>query len=260
MALYWRSMLLRGLAASLALGIGAAPVSSQAGASQTAPPEIVSNSPLQTVAAALRAKGIDLSRTSLLQALHHSDPAVRSLAALQLCEHRSAESVPSIKEALSIETDPRTRINFGLALWTAHDPDGVVTLHRLCSDPAQSIDITVTVVQELAIANESSEPCAAAVLHYVDIHLDSESRLRSLFALPDLYPWVVPDQADKVLALLTETLKDRDPAVRIQSAQSLVQIGLPSSAGPIRTQMTRESDPNIRDSLKSSLDQLAKKQ
>jgi hypothetical protein len=55
-------------------------------------------------------------------------------------------------------------------------------------------------------------------------------------------------------------LSDPDPYVRMQTAQSLVQIGFPSSAGPIRAQMLRETDPNIRDSLQTALDMLVRKQ
>ena len=220
----------------------------------------VGGSPLTSLADALRAKGIDLSRPSLLAALHNSDPAVRGLAANKLAENHDAEALPAIKEALSVEKDPRARINFGLALRTLHDPGGLTVLHSICVDRSSSIDTIVAVVQELSIMNESSEPCVKPILTFLNTHNDSESRARSLNALPDLYPWVTPVLAEKILRMLLDMLSDPDPYVRMQTAQSLVQIGLPSSAGPIRAQMLRETDLNIRDSLQTALDMLVRKQ
>jgi HEAT repeat protein len=237
------------LAFSMALALGVSPHRANAG-----------GSPLTSLADALRAKGIDLSRPSLLDALHNSDPEVRGLAANKLAENHDAEALSAIKEALSVETNPRARINFGLALWTLHDPGGLTLLHAMCAEPSLSIDTIVAVVQELSVMNESTEPCVKPVLTFLDTHLDSESRARSLFALPDLYPWATPVQAEAILRMLLGMLSDGDPYVRMQTAQSLVQIGLPSSAGPIRAQMLRETDPNIRDSLQTALDMLARKQ
>ncbi len=220
----------------------------------------VGGSPLTSLADALHAKGIDLSRPSLLAALRNSDPAVRGLAANKLAENQDAEALPAIKEALSVEKDLRARINFGLALWTLQDPDGLTVLHGMCADPSFSIDTIVAVVQELSLIHESSEVCVKPVLTFLEAHHDSESRARSLTALPDLYPWATPVQAEGILRMLLGMLSDRDPYVRVQTAQSLVQIGLPSSAGPIRAQMLRETDRNIRDNLQTALDMLARKQ
>lgn len=219
----------------------------------------VGGSPLTSLADALHAKGIDLSRPSLLAALHNSDPAVRGLAANKLAENHDAEALPAIKEALSVEKDPRARINFGLALWTLQDPGGLTVLHGICADLSSSIDTIVAAVQELSMMNESSEPCVKPVLTFLDAHHDSESRARSLMALPDLYSWATPALAEKILRMLLGMLSDPDPSVRMQTAQSLVQIGLPSSAAPIQAQMLRETDPNIRDSLQTALDMLARK-
>lgn len=238
------AVLASALASALALGIA---------------PQIIAHangSPPTSLADSLRSKGIDLSRPSLLAALRNSDPQVRGLAAMKLAENHDSEAVPAIKNALAVETSPSARIDFGLALWTIKDPDGIVTLRAMCSDASLSIDAIVEVVQELSMIHESSQPCASPVLAFLDSHRDSESRLRSLFALPDLYPWVTPRQAENILQMLVGMLTDEDPAVRMQTAQSLVQIGMPSFEAPIRAQMLRETDPVVRSSLETSLDML----
>jgi HEAT repeat protein len=219
----------------------------------------VGGSAPMSVADALRAKGIDLSRPSLLAALRNSDPQIRGLAAMKLAENHDADAIPEIKDALAVEKNPTARINFGLALWSLQDPVGLSSLRAVCSDGSMAIDAIVEAVQELNMIHESSEPCASTVIGFLEAHQDSESRLRSLFALADLYPWVTPGEGQKVLQMLLGMLSDDDPSVRMQTAQSLVQIGLPASAGPIRAQMLRETDPTIRDSLQTALDMLARK-
>src|SRR6202167_3048565 len=63
----------------------------------------------------------DLSEESLIAALSHSDPQVRTIAAMKLAEDHHDDAAPAIRSALSREQDLKAQIGFSQALWELHD-------------------------------------------------------------------------------------------------------------------------------------------
>ena len=217
----------------------------------------VRNSPLTSVSDALHAKGIDLSHSSLLEALHNQDAEVRGLAANKLAEDGDADALPAIKEALRVEKDPWQRINMSLALWTLHDANGVPSLYRVCSDASVSIDVVVRVVQTLHLIHQPGGACINPTMRFFETHRDSESRLRDLPALTAIHDGASAELSERIVRLLENLLSDPDPEVRMQASQSLVDISSFSSADAIHAAMLRETDENVRSVLKIHFDQLA---
>jgi HEAT repeat protein len=238
---YWKP-LIKALA-SLVVGYSAIAQSPNASAS----------GPLISFSDSLHSRGVETSRSSLIAALRNSDPEIRSLAALKLSEDHDADAVPFIETALSIEKNPRTRIDIASALWSLQDPKGISSLHAMCSDASLPIDLVVDVVQKLNMLGESSGPCVGTILAFVKLHRDSQSRSKVLPALPDIYNGASQEQAALILGSLQAMLRDNTPYVRMEASHALIQIGTPPSVEAVRQAALREEDPAVRASFTRDL-------
>ena len=218
-----------------------------------------SSGALKSFAESLHARGIAVSEPSLIAALRNLDAEVRSLAALKLAEDHDADAIPSIENALSIETVASARIGIASALWSLQDPKGAVYLQGMCSDSSLSIYVIVDVVRGLSNINESSAPCAGIILSYLDSHRDSETRSSVLWTLSEMYKWVPQNKASQIAGILQAMLSDEAPYVRLQASHALVEIGLRPSAQAIRDAISREKDPMVRASLRRDLSVIEKR-
>jgi hypothetical protein len=223
-------------------------------------PSASASAPLTSFASSLHAHGIEISPPSLILALRNADPEIRSLAALKLAEDHDSDSIASIENSLDVEKNSRVKIDMAAALWGLNDPKGVLILQTMCSDSALPISLIVEVVQRLANINESSAPCADRVLGFLALHSDAEAREKAIAPLQDMYRWVPKNEADQILGEYGRMLRDKEPFVRMEASHALVQINAASSAGVIRTAISREKDPDIRASFQRDLDALEKKQ
>jgi hypothetical protein len=82
----------------------------------------------------LREHNIELTQPALIRALKNPDPEVRFLAAMKLSEEKAVDAIPEVKEALTTEEVPRTRVNIAVALGLLCDPGGPDELTGLCAD------------------------------------------------------------------------------------------------------------------------------
>lgn len=235
------------------------PAVAQKTTSETTPIVQQPRGALESVSDALRARGIGTSEPSLISALLNKDQLVRSLAALQLAQDHDYAAIPSIKAALKVESNPKARIAMSEALWGLHDPKGLPSLQAMCTDPFLSIYDLVDVVQHLATIGESSEACATPIIRYLkQFGGSTEANEIVLPALPDLYKWVSPNQAGRIVSALQEMLSDRDGSVRIRASHGLVQIRSRSSIAVLRDAASRETDPVMRSALESDVSELEK--
>jgi hypothetical protein len=74
-----------------------------------------SNGALPTLGELLKGHNIELTQPALVGALTNADPEVRYLAALKLAEDKEDGAIPAIKDALTSEGVPWTRMNIALA-------------------------------------------------------------------------------------------------------------------------------------------------
>ena len=98
---------------------------SYSASAQTAPVSVVGGLDLQrpTTADLLRSRGVDTSQSSLITALNNGNRDVKSLAARQLIENKTPQSVAAVENALSTEKDILTRINIASVLANTEDPN-----------------------------------------------------------------------------------------------------------------------------------------
>jgi HEAT repeat protein len=222
--------------------------------------------PPMPAADALRARGIDLSRPSLIAALSNRDPQVRSLAAHQLVFNRDPGVIANIEKALSTETDRQARIGLASALASVGDPAGARHLEGMCMDTSLPVDVTVQVVQQLAMAQHShpnltsTAKCADVVLAAIESASESYQRRELVSLLPSMVHQVPEDKADRMVKDAQNLLGDGEPATRMGASDALAQMGSIASIEAVRDAIRNESDPVARRSYQRNLDTLQKLQ
>jgi HEAT repeat protein len=214
------------------------------------------NGPLLPFADTLRARGISTAEPSLIQAMRNEDPEIRIVAALELAEDRHEDAVPLIEEAFSHESVPKVQIGIATALLSLGDPRGLQHLHGMCADGSLSIDDVGDVVRNLAIMKDSTASCLDPALGFLGSHCDSESRLRAMWMLPDLYASAPPAERSRISGMLEDMLNDPDPAVRLTASNSLAQANIATSMPSLRMAIANEADATVRAGLERDLRRL----
>jgi len=102
----------------------------------------------------------DLSEESLIAALSHSDPHVRTTAAMKLEEDHRDDAAPAIESALSREQDLNAQIGLSEALWGLHDDHGIAHRHAMCRDSSLSFITLISVVDALGHTHSPAGVCA----------------------------------------------------------------------------------------------------
>ena len=217
------------------------------------------NGPLKTFASSLQTYGIDLSEPSLIAALRNNTPQIRALAALQLAQDRDENAVPRIEEALADEKDPEAEIEISQALYSLHDPLGVLHLQTVCTKDSLPIERIIQAVGALDNAQQSSAACAGRILAVFDSNSSSEWRLQAVGALASMYPWVPRDQAERMAEILQQMLSDPDPSVRMQASHALVQGHVDGAQNALRHAIARETLPEVKPCLERDLSALSGK-
>jgi len=217
--------------------------------------------PTPTLSEALRSRGVtDLSEPSLIAALKHRDPVVRSIAANELAAEGHADALPAIENALLEETDFEAQANISEALWVLHDPKGLERLHAMCTDPSMPVAGLLSALQSLQLTRSTMGDCAATVLAEMKRENDIGSLANLMAALPPIYGSSSPDQKREILEFLKGHLSNKGQPfiIRQVSSQTLARVGAPGSIEAIRSAAAQESDPNLRSSFERDLKGLEK--
>lgn len=243
---------------------------SYSASAQTAPVSVVGGLDLQrpTTADLLRSRGVDTSQSSLITALSNGNRDVKSLAARQLIENKTPQSVAAVENALSTEKDILTRINIASVLANTEDLIGARHLETICMDASLSVDVTARAVWSIATAQRlhpglaSAGKCADTVLAASD-HMDTNTayqRVDIMTMLSSMYREVPKNKADRMIAIAQNALGDKDPRVRLYASQALSKMGSTASIGLVRNALQIEVDPNTRVWLQRYLEALQKLQ
>jgi hypothetical protein len=214
---------------------------------------------------ALCEHGIDTSGPSLIAALKNSDPEVRSLAAAELAEKQLAEkqddlAKPAIENALSAETNTRARIDIAASLMNIGDPVGAKILNGMCTDASLPVEDTVTVVQQIAMANHPTGICADVVLDAVEHASQDYERMDLITIFPLIYKNVSKEKAGRMVTDAQNLLESQDVTTRMRASQALAEMGSIASIDLIRTAIINEPNPDIRAWHQPNLDKLLKLQ
>jgi hypothetical protein len=215
---------------------------------------------LMSLAADLCEHGIDVSEPSLIAALKNTDPEVRSLAAAELAEKHNDLAKPDIENALSAETNTRARIYIAASLMSMRDPIGAKVLDGMCTDASLPIEDTVTVVQQIAMANHPTGICADVVLDAVEHANQDYERMDLLTIFPLINKNVPKEKAARMVADAQNLLGSQDVSTRMRASQALAELGSIASIDSIRTAIINEPNPDIRAWHQPNLDKLLKLQ
>jgi hypothetical protein len=215
---------------------------------------------LMPFSVALCEHGIDTSESSLIAALKNSDPEVRSLAAAELAEKHDDLAKPAIENALSAETNTRTRIDIAASLVSMGDPVGAEILNRMCTDASLPVEDTVTVVQQIAMANHSTGICADVALDAIEHASQDYQRWDLITVFPSIYKDVPKEKAGRMVTDAQNLLESQDVTTRIRASQALAEMGSTASIDLIRSAIINEPDPGIRAWHQLNLDKLLKLQ
>jgi hypothetical protein len=224
-------------------------------------PEVDLNfSRLMPFSVALCEYGIDTSEPSLIAALKNSDPEVRSLAAAELAEKHDDGGRPAIENALSAETNARARIGIAASLMNMGDAVGAKILNRMCTDASLAVEDTVSVVQQIAMANHPTGICADVVLDAVEHASQDYERMDLITIFPLIYKNVSKEKAGRMVTNAQNLLQSQDVTARIRASQALAEMGSIASIDLIRTAIINEASPDIRAWHQLNLDKLLKLQ
>ena len=190
----------------------------------------------------------DLSEESLIAALSHSDPHVRTMAAIKLEEDHHDDADPAIESALSREQDLNTQIGLSEALWGLHDDHGIAHLHAMCRDSSLSIITLISVVDALERIHSPANVCAETFFTAMGHSKEPGEIAMGETRLSVIYCDSTPEQARRILMTLRLYLADRkqEPEVRLEASQALADIGTPECAEAIRAAISREQNPDHR--------------
>ncbi len=190
----------------------------------------------------------DLSEESLIAALSHSDPHVRTVAAMKLAEDHHDDAAPAIESALSREQDLNAQIGLSEALWGLHDNYGIAHLHAMCADSSLSFIILITVIDALKLTHSPAGACAEAFFAGIGRAKEPGEIAMEETRLSVIYCDSTPEQARRILMTLRLYLADRkqEPQIRLEASRALADIGTPECAEAIRVAISQESNPDYK--------------
>jgi hypothetical protein len=190
----------------------------------------------------------DLSEQSLIAALSHSDPHVRTMAAMKLAEDHHDDAAPAIESALSREQDLNTQIGLSEALWGLHDSYGIAHLHAMCADSSLSFSTLISVIDALRLTHSPTGACAETFFPGIERAKEPGEIAMGETRLSVIYCDSTPEQARRILMTLRMYLADRkqEPQIRLEASQALADIGTPECADAIRAAISQEQNPDYR--------------
>jgi hypothetical protein len=202
----------------------------------------------------------DLSEESLIAALSHSDPQVRTIAAMKLAEDHHDDAASAIRSALSREQDLKAQIGFSQALWELHDDYGIAHLHTMCVDSSLSFSTLISVVDALRLTHSPAGICAETFFAAMGRAKEPGEIAMGETRLSVIYCDSTPEQARRILMTLRLYLADRkqEAGIRLEASQALADIGTPECAEAIRAAISQEQNPDYRVFFEATLKGLEK--
>ena len=94
---------------------------------------------------------------------------------------------PAIENALAAETNIMARIGIAASLTSMGDSVGARILNGMCTDASLPVEDTVTVVQQIAMANHSTGICADVVLDAIEHASQDYQRWDLITVFPSIY-------------------------------------------------------------------------
>jgi HEAT repeat protein len=228
----------------------------QCGLAQSNAPQVNFGHPM-TTEQKLKQHHIELTRDSLINALHNSDAEVRYLAAQQLTGQRDQDAVPVIVDAATQEKAPRARINMAFSLALIGEKRGFAILNDACNNSSFPGYLRAAAAAYLLDVNDES--CLGAVVNVAEVDAEPNYRMAALALLPR-FKNVSKDDSQRIYGIIVSSVTDSTPALRLTASSALVQLGTQTAIPVLQSAITSERDQVVRAQMESDLHSLEKKQ
>jgi HEAT repeat protein len=205
----------------------------------------------------LESRNIDLTTSSLIGALQNRDSHVRYLAALVLAEDKATTAIPAIKEALTAEKIPETRVNIALALAQLGDAQGFTALESTCNNTDAPAYVRMYSAKYLLDLHKES--CLDTVVMVAQSADDFGSRIAALSLLPR-FQHTSASSSQEILAAILKALSDRESVVRIAASDALGVLGDTSALPYLQHAIVSEQDETVRSRFQADLERLQGKE
>ena len=201
----------------------------------------------------LKRENVSPSQSSLLNALEHGRPEVRSLVALKLGADRNKDSIPYLLKALkSGQNLPANRLTLAYALAQFGVTEGIEALRQVCWGSEWSWNIKLSATNYLLELGDES--CLETVITAPHEAADLEPLVQALELLPR-FRHVPPSVQPKLLAFILTALESSSAGVRMSASDVLVRTGHHdiSAIRSLKDAIARERDRGVRWKMQSDL-------
>ncbi|HEX8817362.1 MAG TPA: HEAT repeat domain-containing protein [Terriglobales bacterium] len=204
----------------------------------------------------LQDRNIHLTEASLVAALQHPDPEIRSDAALVLAEDKASNAIGAIEDAAANEKDRETQINMALALALLGNAKGVAMLRQACNDAGTSGRLRMYAAKYTLDTN--NEGCLSTTEKFLLSAPDLGSREQAISEIVR-FQGVSDADARKILTALITSLRDPEPHIRMLASHALVALGNQTAVPELQKAIAGEPLDAVRSALQSDLQRLQEK-
>lgn len=206
-----------------------------------------------TFTEALQKYHVEITETSLIQALHSPEKEVRGLAAAELAELKMTAALPEIIRAAQTEIDAQTQVNIAAAATWLGSDQGLQILTSVCRD--QTISAYVRISAARNAFDKQDHSCLPSLIELMRPAAEPDERIVALNAASQIKS-KTPQEAQVVLESALLALRDKNARVKLQACEALRWINDPRSLQPLRKAIDDEREESVRQQMKSSLDYL----
>ena len=218
-----------------------------------------SNDRLLTIEEELKQRGLQLTLPVLLQALRSADAQVRWLAAAKLAQDNVSEAIPAIRDALTSEHVPLTRVNLASALARLGDATGISVLQDSCRDSSARPYLRVLATRYMLDLNRKNETCRNALVDSLESRADPDLLLEALSVLSQFHD-APPEQSQRIFQLVVKALAMSEPALRLAASHALDEMGKRAAIPYLQSAIAREQDETLRWAMQADLQHLQEKE
>jgi HEAT repeat protein len=204
-----------------------------------------------TFTEALQEHHVEITETSLIQALHSPEKEVRGLAAAALAELKMTAALPEIVRAAQTEIDALTQVNIAAAATWLGSDQGLQILTSVCRNQTISAYVRITAARNAFDKQDHS--CFPSLIELMRPDAEPEERIDALSAASQIKS-KTPQEVQAVLESALVALRDKNAMVKLRACEALRWINDPSSLQPLQRAIDDERDESVRQQMKSSLD------
>lgn len=209
----------------------------------------------------LRAHGVALTEHAVVGALRNRDIEVRRAAADFLTQRWPGAAVSAMEQAVLKEPDRFTRIWMAEDLFRLGDAQGRKILVSECHDSNEHGNVRMFAATILS-REFQDDSCLAPVLDVLQADGDPNddgAKEQALELAPILIGRVDQNQSQRIFELLTKSLRDPVPYLRITASITLERLGDVRAIPMLEAAIAKETDDGCLHVMKSSLKVLQSK-